>query len=58
MLGEFSDGRARSLPKGFVLVAAGPRRGTVAGLQRRLRAREAIPASGQIVFRATSQILR
>jgi hypothetical protein len=58
MLGEFSDGRARSLPKGFVLVAAGPRRGTVAGLQRRLRVREAIPASGQIVFRAASQTLR
>jgi len=57
MLGEFSDGRARSLPKGFVLVAAGPRRGT-AGLQRRLRAREPVPASGQIVFRAASQTLR
>jgi hypothetical protein len=58
MLGEFSDGRARSLPKGFVLVAAGPRRATVAGLQRRLRARDTIPASGQIVFRAASQTLR
>ena len=60
MLGEFSDGRARVLPKGFVFVSAGPRRGTVAGLQRRLRARdaEAIPATGQIVFRAVSQTLR
>jgi hypothetical protein len=58
MLGEFSEGRARSLPKGFVLVAAGPRRGAVAGMQRRLRARDTIPASGQIVFRAVNQILR
>jgi hypothetical protein len=58
MLGEFSDGRARVLPKGFVFVSAGPRRGTVAGLQRRLRAREAIPATGQIVFRAANQTLR
>jgi hypothetical protein len=59
MLGEFSDGRARFLPKGFVLVSAGPRRGTVAGLQRRLRARDTIPATGQIVFRAAAnQTLR
>jgi hypothetical protein len=58
MLGEFSESRVRSLPKGFVLVAAGPRRGAVPGLQRRLRARDAIPASGQIVFRAASQTLR
>jgi hypothetical protein len=57
MLGEFSEGRARSLPKGFVLVSAGPRRGVVAGLQRRLRARDTIPA-GQIVFRAANQTLR
>jgi hypothetical protein len=41
-----------------VFVSAGPRRGAVAGLQRRLRARDAIPASGQIVFRAASQTLR
>ncbi|HVV48345.1 MAG TPA: hypothetical protein VHO06_01680 [Polyangia bacterium] len=46
------------MPKGFVLVAAGPRRGTVAGLQRRLRARDAVPSSGQIVFRAANQTLR
>jgi hypothetical protein len=58
MLGEFSDGRARVLPKGFVLVSVGPRRGTVAGLQRRLRARDAVPATGQIVFRASNQTLR
>jgi hypothetical protein len=58
MLGEFSEGRARVLPKGFVLVSAGPRRGTVAGLQRRLRARDAVPATGQIVFRAANQTTR
>lgn len=58
MLGEFSEGRARALPKGFVLVSSTPRRGTVAGLQRRLRARDAVPASGQIVFRFARQTLR
>jgi hypothetical protein len=58
MLGDFSDGHVRSLPRGFVLVSSGPRRGAVAGLQRRLRAREAVPSSGQIVFRSASQTLR
>jgi hypothetical protein len=53
MLGEFSEVRARALPKGFVVVSSA-KRGTVAGLQRRLRAREAVPALGQIVFRAGS----
>jgi hypothetical protein len=57
MLGEFSDSRVRALPKGFVLVSSGRRRG-VAGLQRRLRARDTVPASGQIVFRAGSHTLR
>jgi hypothetical protein len=57
MLGEFSESRVRALPKGVVLVSSGRRR-TVAGLQRRLRARDAVPESGQIVFRAASQILR
>ena len=58
MLGEFSEGRVRSLSKGFVLVSSGPRRGAVAGMQRRLRAREAVPATGQIVFRAPTSTLR
>jgi hypothetical protein len=58
MLGEFPDGRVRSLQKGFVLVSAGPRRGAIAGLQRRLRARDEVPTSGQIVLRAVSQTLR
>ncbi len=58
MLGEFPEGRVRSLQKGCVLVAAGPRRGAVAGLQRRLRVRDEVPSSGQIVFRAVSQTPR
>jgi hypothetical protein len=60
MLGEYSnaDGRARSLPRGSVLVSAGARRGGVAGLQRRLRPRDEVPASGQIVLRGASQTLR
>ena len=52
MLGEFSKvnrGRSRAIT----------RRAIVAGLQRRLRTRDEIPAWGQIVLRATtSQILR
>jgi hypothetical protein len=58
MLGEFPEGRVRSLQKGSVLVSSGPRRGTVAGLQRRLRARDEVPTSGQIVLRSISQTLR
>jgi hypothetical protein len=59
MLGEFSnaDGRGRS-PRTSVLGAAGARRSTVAGLQRRLRARDEVPSSGQIVLRSANQILR
>jgi hypothetical protein len=57
MLGEFSDGHVRSLPRGFVFVSSRPRRG-VAGLQRRQRARDAVPSSGQIVFRSMSQTPR
>jgi hypothetical protein len=53
MLGEFSEVRVRALPKGFVLVSTA-KRGNVAGMQRRLRARETVPPSGQIVFRAGS----
>ncbi|HEY5090064.1 MAG TPA: hypothetical protein VIK30_08845 [Polyangia bacterium] len=41
-----------------MLVSAGPRRGAVAGLQRRLRARDEVPTSGQIVLRTVSQTLR
>ncbi|HVZ71896.1 MAG TPA: hypothetical protein VHJ20_05915 [Polyangia bacterium] len=62
MLGEISNAerRARRVPKGSVLITPGAR-GAVAGLQRRLRAADDVPASGQIVFRhgrAASQILR
>jgi hypothetical protein len=60
MLGEFSnaDGRARPVPRGSVLGSSGARRAPVAGLQRRLRSREEVPASGQIVLRSANQILR
>ena len=59
MLGEFSnaDGRGRS-PKTSVIGTAGTRRGAVAGLQRRVRARDEVPSSGQIVLRSANQILR
>jgi hypothetical protein len=35
-----------------------PRRNVVAGLQRRLRARDEVPSWGQIVLRSGSQTLR
>ena len=41
-----------------MLAPVSARRGVVAGLQRRVRARDEIPASGQIVFRSVNQILR
>ena len=60
MLGELSNAelRSRRIPKGSVLITPERMRGTVAGMQRRLRATPDVPASGQIVFRAGSQILR
>jgi hypothetical protein len=63
MLGDISNGerRARRVPKGSVLITPGRRRGAVPGLQRRLRANDDVPASGQIVFRfgkSASLILR
>jgi hypothetical protein len=60
MLGFFSnaDGRARVVPRGSVMGPSGSRRGAVAGLQRRLRARNEVPASGHIVLRSANQILR
>jgi hypothetical protein len=59
MLGDFSnaEGRARAGSKSSVLVTSS-KRSTVAGLQRRVRGRDDVPASGQIVLRAASQILR
>jgi hypothetical protein len=59
MLGEFSnvDGRGRS-PKASVIGTSGGRRGGVAGLQRRVRGRDEVPTSGQIVLRSANQILR
>jgi hypothetical protein len=60
MLGEISnaENRARRVPRGSVLITPSRRRGAVPGLQRRLRADQDVPASGQIVFRAGSVILR
>ena len=59
MLGDFSNvGRIRSVPRVSVLGPAGARRNVVAGLQRRLRGRDEVPAWGQIVIRSASQILR
>ena len=59
MLGEFSNAdRIRSVPRASVLGPAGARRNVVASLQRRQRGRDDVPAWGQIVLRAASQILR
>ena len=61
MLAEVSkiDVRARPAAKGSLLPPSGQRRGEVAGLQRRLRASDEVPASGQIVLRrSSSQVLR
>jgi hypothetical protein len=60
MLAEISKAemRARRVPGGSVLITPARRRGAVPGLQRRLRAGDDVPASGQIVFRSGSQILR
>jgi hypothetical protein len=61
MLGDISNAekRARRVPRGSVLITSVRRRGAVPGLQRRLRAGDDVPASGQIVFRAGfCQVLR
>jgi hypothetical protein len=63
MLGEISNAekRARRVPRTSmsVLITTMRRRGAVPGLQRRLRAVNDVPASGQIVFRGGGyQVLR
>ena len=60
MLGDVSkaEKRRRRVPRGSVLITPARRRGAVPGLQRRLRAGHDVPASGQIVLRSGSQILR
>jgi len=55
MLGEFSNAEARASRS---VLRPLSRRRAVPGLQRRLRAPDAVPAAGQIVFRSASQILR
>lgn len=60
MMGEVSnhDERNQSSWKGTILRRRKRGRAVIAGLSRRLRAAGDVPASGQIVFRSTSQILR
>jgi hypothetical protein len=63
MLGEISkaENRARRAPRmsKSVLITTMRRRGAVPGLQRRLRAVNDVPSSGQIVFRGgVCQVLR
>jgi hypothetical protein len=59
MLGDYSnvEPHASRVPKGSIFRPM-PRRRAVAGLQRRLRAADDVPAAGQIVLRSASQILR
>lgn len=59
MLGDLSNvgGRARNV-RSSVIVSSGTRRGGLAALQRRPRARDDVPAWGQIVLRSSNQILR
>ena len=59
MLGDYSNVEAHTsrVPKGSIFRPL-PRRRVVAGLQRRLRAPDEVPAAGQIVLRSASQILR
>jgi hypothetical protein len=60
MMGEVSnsDERNGSVTRGAIVRRRRRGRTAIAGLSRRLRASDDVPASGQIVFRAASQILR
>jgi hypothetical protein len=60
MMAEVSnnDGRTSAISKGAILRRRKRGRTAVAALSRRLRAPGDVPASGQIVFRSASQILR
>jgi hypothetical protein len=60
MMGEVSnnDERTASVSRGAILRRRKRGRAAIAGLSRRLRAPDDVPASGQIVFRSASQILR
>jgi hypothetical protein len=60
MMGEVSnhDERNQSSWKETILRRRKRGRAVIAGLSRRLRAAGDVPASGQIVFRSASQILR
>jgi hypothetical protein len=60
MMGEVSNSDERNNPtsRGAILRPRKRGRTAIAPLSRRLRAPDDVPASGQIVFRSTSQILR
>jgi hypothetical protein len=60
MMGEVSnnDERNGTVSRGSILRRRKRGRTAVAALSRRLRAPDDVPASGQIVFRSASQILR
>ena len=53
-----TEGRMNAMPKGTILRRRKRGRSEIAPLVARLRARGEVPASGEIVFRAASQILR
>jgi hypothetical protein len=59
MLGDYSNGELRMsrVLRGSIFRPHARRR-AVPGLQRRLRAADDVPATGQIVLRSSSQILR
>jgi hypothetical protein len=60
MMGEVSnnDERNGTVSRGSISRRRKRGRTAVAALSRRLRAPDDVPASGQIVFRSASQILR
>jgi hypothetical protein len=60
MMGEFSNRgeRTKEIPKRATLRHRKRRRPASAPFVARLRARGEVPASGRIVFRSASQILR
>ena len=50
--------RARRIPAAGIVRPRKRRRGAIASFRRKLNAPDDIPASGRIVFRSASQILR
>lgn len=52
------ENRARRIPTAGIVRPRKRRRGAIASFRRKLSAPDDIPASGRIVFRSASQILR